>query len=261
MTQKISDELLMAFADGELDPSQTTKIEAALAEDETLAERLAVFIESRQGAALALAPLLNQPVPSNLQANIEAMVAASETEQADTAETTQPTNVVAFPTGIRRFLPSYELAAAASIALVVGGVIGFSLSGNVRSQTDVVVASSLTELSRADVVVAMTSLASGDQITLGDGSRFRAIASFEDENGTFCREVEVDNPDVSTIVAVTCAENAIWNVRFTVVAASVENGYAPASSLEALDAYLQAVGAGEPLSAEAEKSALARLQQ
>lgn len=257
MNQEISDELLMAFADGELDPLQVEKIEIALAEDELLSERLAVFVESRQGVALALAPLLDNSIPDDLQARIESMVAASEADQAKNAETAEPSNVVvAFPTRIRRFLPSYELAAAASIALMVGGVIGFSLSSNITPKTDVVVASSLTELSRADVVAAMTSVASGEEIILEDGSRFRAIASFKDENHQFCREIEIDNPDVSTVVAVTCAENDIWNVRFTVVAASVENGYAPASSLEALHAYLQAVGAGDPMSSEAEKSEL-----
>lgn len=260
MKQEFSDEQLMAYADGELEPLQASEIETALAEDELLTDRLALFIESRAGAALAMDPLLKEPVPANLQASIEAMIADSEADQADRSATTNPPNVVAFPTRLRRLLPSYEMAAAASIALIVGGVVGFSLSGTTNSPDNVVIASSLTALSRADVVAAMTSVASGDEIALEDGSRFRAIASFEDENDNLCREVEIDSLDVSTVVAVACAENAIWNIRFTVVAASVENGYAPASSLEALDAYLQAVGAGDPLSDEAEQSALALLR-
>ena len=83
------------------------------------------------------------------------------------------------------------------------------------------------------------------------------IASFRDVDDQLCREFEIDRPDRTTFVSVACRAGGTWSVQFTVAAASQnDSGYAPASSLEALDAYLQAVGAGEPLSEAAEKAAL-----
>ncbi|MEM9107199.1 MAG: anti-sigma factor, partial [Pseudomonadota bacterium] len=84
----------------------------------------------------------------------------------------------------------------------------------------------------------------------------RAIASYRDAVETLCREFEVDRTDNSTIVAVACRADTQWEYRFTVVAGQTNSGYAPASSLEALDAYLNAVGASDPLSPEDEAAAL-----
>jgi hypothetical protein len=57
-------------------------------------------------------------------------------------------------------------------------------------------------------------------------------------------------------VAVACHGGGAWDVPFTVAAGQADGGYAPASSLEALDAYLAAVGAGPPLEPAAEREAL-----
>ena len=62
------------------------------------------------------------------------------------------------------------------------------------------------------------------------------------------------------MVSVACRSEEQWQVRFTVAAAGADDGYAPASSLEALDAYLSAIGAGEPLSVDNEQTVLTTLR-
>lgn len=57
----------------------------------------------------------------------------------------------------------------------------------------------------------------------------------------------------------TCNEEGEWRVRFAVNADAGE-GYSPASSSEALEAYLSAVQAAEPLTAEEEAQALRKLR-
>ena len=114
---------------------------------------------------------------------------------------------------------------------------------------------------RPAIVTALGTVASGDEQDLGSEGRFRAIASYRDAGGSLCREFEVDHTDQTTIVAIACRPDTQWEYRFTVVAGQNNSGYAPASSLEALDAYLTAVGAGEPLSPEAEAATLKSLQQ
>ena len=62
-------------------------------------------------------------------------------------------------------------------------------------------------------------------------------------------------------MSVACRSGDEWRVSFAVVAPGDAGGYAPASSAEALDAYLSAIEAGEPLSAEDEAEALAEVRR
>jgi anti-sigma factor RsiW len=47
------DETLMAFADGELDEAAAARVERAIADDEALAARVALFMETRDQARAA----------------------------------------------------------------------------------------------------------------------------------------------------------------------------------------------------------------
>jgi hypothetical protein len=87
----------------------------------------------------------------------------------------------------------------------------------------------------------------GGETAVGD-DRFRAIATFRVDGGGLCREFEVDHADASSVVAVACRVDDEWRVTFTVASAATTEGYAPVSSLEALEGYLAAVGAAPPLS-------------
>jgi len=60
------DERLMAYVDGELGPQVCSEIEAAMAADPVLAERVARHRALRQAAAQAFAGVLSEPVPERL---------------------------------------------------------------------------------------------------------------------------------------------------------------------------------------------------
>jgi hypothetical protein len=117
----------------------------------------------------------------------------------------------------------------------------------------------LAVLDRPDVAAALSQLASGDSRELPGAGRLTAIASFRDQAGSFCREVEHDALSGDTLVAVACRDGGRWAVRLAVAAGPAE-GFAPASSLETLDAWLAATGAGAPLAAADEAAALAGLE-
>ena len=99
---------------------------------------------------------------------------------------------------------------------------------------------------------ALGSVVAGEEVTLAAGDRFRAIATFRDDADNVCREFELDSAGRSTVIAVACNAAGEWRISFAVSAPGDVGGYAPASSTEALDAYLSAIEAGEPLSAEEE---------
>ncbi|RWP51455.1 anti-sigma factor [Mesorhizobium sp.] len=256
MTEEtFSDEILMRFADGELDPETVARIEQAMEIDDRLVTRVAMFIETRAQAQAALKPLLDEPVPEKLVAAVEQMVEAKRASE-------KAASVLPFGGGRMAGPPSrsqWLLPIAASLAAVVGALAGYWAAGtNERAQGGLWVAGVI----RPALGQALETVESGKEIKLaGISDRFRAIATFRNNSQDLCREFEVDSQDRSTVMSVACRSGDEWRVSFAVVAPGDAGGYAPASSAEALDAYLSAIEAGTPMSAEEEIQALTEVRQ
>lgn len=243
---EITDELLMAYADGALSDEQTADVDAAIAHDPALMKRVELF----QGTMMHLSALGRaQPadVPDGLEDRVRALGAQSE-----------PTVVIDLAERRRqRQVPIWQLPLAASLFLAIG------IAGTLMTQrsapgdeADLRVAG----LDQPALRIALGNLPSGTRAPLPNGGEVLVIASFTDAEGALCREVEFDPPAGRTIVTVACYEGSDWDVRFAVAAAPVDaTGYAPASSLEALDAYLAASQAGAPMPVEQERAALDNL--
>ncbi|MEO1140431.1 MAG: hypothetical protein AAFW87_13355 [Pseudomonadota bacterium] len=251
MTEKqFTDEQLMAFADGLADPQDTAAIEAAVANDAALAGRVDMFRQTTVHLSeLAAARIVD--VPEALEAKVREMAMASDAEN--------DTKVVEFAQMRAQSRPSwYQMPLAASLFLAIG-VAGtyFVLQPAIGTNTaDLQVAG----LNHPSVKSALNGLPSGARQPTTDGGEVALIASFTNADGEICREFELDHPDRQAIVSVACHDSAGWNVRLAIAAAPVaETGYAPASSLETLDAYLSATQASAPMEAEAEIEALKQL--
>ena len=250
-----SDETLMAFADGELDGETRIAVETAMTRDPAIAERIAQFTESRARAKAALGPLLDEPVPDALRERVAAMVEAGSAETAREAADEDKGRVITF---VARRAPRFALPLAASVALVVGAVAGYVAAPSIDDRASEL---AVAGFDRPGIAGALDTVASGVQTALGDaGDRLRAISTYRNSAGALCREFEVDHADRTTVVAVACRADRNWAVQFAVVAGQAESGYAPASSLEALDAYLRAADADTPMSLEEEAAALAELR-
>jgi hypothetical protein len=143
-------------------------------------------------------------------------------------------------------------ALAAGIAAVVVGPMGY-LVGQAQIAVPLVGAGApVGPLLAAEV----DRLPAGQETRLGDGSVVRAIATFTDGAGQLCREFEVDGS--GTTVAVACRQAEEWRVAIAIDAPAGTDGYAPASSLAALDAFLGAIEASAPMTLDEEAAALAR---
>jgi hypothetical protein len=251
-----TDEMLMAYADGEASPAEAEAVEEAVAADPAVAERLALFAETRALAAEAM-PL--EPVPDSLRASVEAMIAAAPTSGAanDAVPPPEPDgeNVVAFrPRGgraIRRPVFMAMAATVAGIAVAVGAfVAGLGIGGGAAPTGGGEGVSRLATLPLEEGL----SLPSGAEVAL-DGQVLRTMSSFRSGTGEFCREFEVEGE--RNLVGVACRRDGDWSVDFAVATAPADpTAYAPASGLEALDAYLGTIAAGPPLPSEEEMEAL-----
>ncbi|WP_244489851.1 MULTISPECIES: hypothetical protein [unclassified Rhizobium] len=230
----------MAFADGELDEATSARLEAALATDETLAERLAVFFESRLLVAGAMKPLIDEPVPEALLKSVRRMA-----DDARSGETNAG-NIVSLRPKPQRETRRWLMPLAASIVAVITGVVGFTVGRNLDPATlD----------SSAEIATVLDREASGQDIALGAGETLHVIASFRDKNGSLCREYELKQASSST-VSIACRQDQTWVTQLALSSAKAE-GYVPASAQETIDAYLASIEAGAPLSPEEERAILA----
>jgi len=236
--ERYSDETVMAYVDGELDDAQSARLEAAMEHDAELTARVEMFAETRSAAQESLRPLLDEPVPAALRQAVEAM---AERHAAAGAA----------PVRRRIFFPANDwgrMAAAACVAAVLGGAVGYFSHG----------ATEQPQLAQVDgaLAAALDALPTGGEQKLG-GATLRLIGSFVDQAQKFCREFELSAGAMAT-TSITCHDGRDWQVRL-VVAAPAAGGYAPASASETLDAYLAAIGAGAPLDPAAERQAMQNL--
>jgi anti-sigma factor RsiW len=248
--REITDEDLMAYADGEANAATEQRIDAALAEDDTLAARLAAFLDSREAVHAAFAPKLQEPVPEALLAAVQAM-AAKAAEPAPAQG-----NVVSLDAH-RQARRSMIVPGAMAAAIVLG--LGFVV-GQAWGPTGGNGTSAVAALADPSIQTALSTVPTGDEEIIGQEATFRAIASFRDVDGAFCREFEHARPEGDTYVSVACDTGEDWAIKL-VIATGSETGYAPASALETLDAWMVSTEAQAPMSSTEEMEALGEIQK
>lgn len=257
-----TDEILMAYADGRLDRETAVSVEAAARADAALRARIATFratgdLLSRLGEARKAAP-----VPEALRARAEQAIVAAR--PAAVPEPEQPKSEAARILPFERprqqasakrpprfsFIP---MAMAASLALVIGLGAGLSLDDTPAGDAWFGTAA----LEGSGIAGVLSTLPAGQEHAI-PGARVAVLASFKDGTGALCREFEIKRPGQG-LVSVACHVEQGWEMRFAAATGNAP-GYAPASSMEALDVFLGGVEATAPLSMEDERLALEALQ-
>lgn len=70
MNAAYSDELIMAYADGELDASHAASLHEAIRNDDALRRQYEIFLATRAILATAFDDILDEPVPATLKAAV-----------------------------------------------------------------------------------------------------------------------------------------------------------------------------------------------
>ena len=219
---KIDDEMLMAYADGALDPTQTAEVEALLAGDAKAAETVRVFRESGRLAASAFDGILREPVPERL-----VRAASGVSEAADSGV------VVDFAKRRQQRQPAaygrMALPLAAAIALMIGVAGGFGVSRldqpaapaalSTASLTEVPVFQETMENARSNVPVAWQG-ASGESV-----GEIMPVLTFRDAAGEICREFRTTlaSADATEIgFGVACRrDDAAWRTEILVAGPTI----------------------------------------
>ena len=218
----IEPEMLMAYADGELDPLNAKRVERAIAGDPALAQEVERHRALRKRVSDSFAPIADERVPDRLAALLKS-------------------NVVDLPTPkTRPILSRWRAAAALAACLVLGLTIGISVSRG-------------PVFSGAGGLYASGSLAAAldDQVGGADGA-VKVAVSFRDKQGAYCRVFSSSATD-----GIACRDASGWALRRTQQGSTTQHGdYAQAGSPDPdLMAAAQDMMAGEPLDAKAEAAA------
>jgi hypothetical protein len=239
---EITDELLVAYVDDELDDTQRDMVSSALVDNPALGRRAEEMRLSRD--------LLQEAFPLRPDASVPEPIEAASNRLADAcAERPSRRRKYALVAGVVLFL-----AGAASYVVWQTGI-----EGTGRSVTALMRIDPDTPLYRL-----LESTASADVINVPEqDAAMRAVLTFRAKDGRFCREFEVlASSEGSTGIA--CRDQDGWHAEVMLSAAVAppnSNYYTPAGDAQSAEAAVAEVAErlmeGDPLSAEQEARVLA----
>lgn len=224
----IDPETLMAYADGELDPLAAKRVEAAIAVDPSLAAQVEQHRKLAASLRAAFDPVATAPVPPAVEAMLR-----------DSAKI-----VPLAPRSARRERPFWMGAVAASLVagLLAGPLVLSRDSGGVALRDGTAIAS-------GEVAKALgTQLASAQ----ARDAPVRVGVTFRDGAQRWCRTFES-----GATGGIACAQGGDWRIERLYGGIAGQGGaYRQAGSpAAAMMADAQAMMAGEPLDAAAERFA------
>jgi anti-sigma factor RsiW len=267
----LSDEILMAYADGELKPEQRAEVEAAMAIDPGIARRVEQHRAMRRQFSSAYDRTLLETVPDRLIAAARQTPVRNSTEKVPESKTTGATvtdlrrvraarkaEAAEAAASARRAQPSrptwgwFEWGAmAASVA--VGALVSYLLVQSPERERFVTERGQL--VARGDLDLALSNQLASDPIP---GSAVRIGVSFKSKSGNRCRTFLVK--DAQPVGGVACRAGDEWHVQ---VLANAERSAAPEGGYQQAGAEMPVavLGAaqnlieGEPFDAEEEIAA------
>ncbi|WP_149195088.1 anti-sigma factor family protein [Luteimonas suaedae] len=241
---KIDDEMLMAYADGELEPADAARVAASIAADPALGARLERHRALRARLAAGFAGVLEEPVPERLLAAARGEDASGGV--ADIRDATARREA----RGPRRW--SWPEWSAMAASLLLGVLVVQWFHARDRGGGELVAGADGALRARAHLAAALdTHLASAPQDgPVEIGISFRAV------DGSYCRSFALKGERV--LAGLACRDGAGWQVPVASEVATAPGGELrqastslPAAVLAELEVRLD----GEPLDAEGERAA------
>jgi len=256
----ITDEILMAYADGELSREDCHRLEAMLGQDAGLRARLEPFAMTGSSLADVFDQPMREPIPDRLLAVITAgsyRTPAARDRKSRPAEqqTTGILDAIAealFPRGLG-FASAFSLAAL----FAAGGTAGY-LVGHVGTPAS----NGAAVVAAGELKVALETQPSVDDKTaIRSGAAIWPAASFKSSDHGFCREYKIAGSGGNGFGGVACrGADAQWRVA---VHAEVKTGSAADFKLldhptsPAVEAAVEKLRQGDVFGAEDEAAAIA----
>lgn len=264
----VPDEMLMAYADGELTPEETKALENLINQDGELRSRLEPFVQTRTRLATAFQHTLHEPVPDRLIAAIARAPIPKAQPRAvslgDRIRSAMDTAAAAlFPHGF-----SYATAMSAALLLTAGATAGW-LAGHTGKPSSSLVAASDKGLgldASGALAHALETSASGTvSQTSASGASIVPVLSFRTQKNGVCREYRIagatSGPDFAGLACRTV--DGTWHVAIHVetpkqTGTTTSGSYqtATAGNVPAVDALVETLIAGDAFGSDEESKLL-----
>jgi anti-sigma factor RsiW len=232
------DELLMAYADGELEPERAATVEEAMTADPEVARRVEAFREDRRRLGAAFAPVADEAVPDRLIAAILAPGRSGVADLGAERAKRRPGGSWAWPQGL-------AMAACLAGGLAIG--LGYHRL-DPRPLVEV-----------EPGLVASGPLAGALDRQLGGSETagpVRVGLSFRAMDGRYCRTFVASA--AAPVAGLACREDDGWRIRMAMTAPAAPQGDYRLAAADVPAPVLQAVEGlidGAPLDAVGEAAA------
>lgn len=233
---KFSDETLMAYADGELQPAERAEVEAAMAQDPAVARAVERHRALAARVRGAYDDVLAEPVPARLAS----LVAGSDSTVTDLATRRRREGAAA---GSRPLPGWIALAASVTLGLFAGLFLARSPRAPFAVEDGALIAQGALD----------STLSAGLASAPGTGE-IRIGISFRSRDGDYCRTFHLQQE--APLAGLACRHGDAWRLEVLAAATAQEGGLRPAAAmpiavLRAVDATIE----GEPLDSAAEIAA------
>lgn len=237
---RLSDELLMAYADGELEANEAERVEAAMRDDPNVGMRVERFRRVRRALRTAYDSVVQEPIPDRLRALLH---------DVELSAPAAPAAVVVDLSAVRerkRFPATTWAALAAS--LVAGVFVGRA----VAPSNDMFVAQNgHLHAGAALTRVLDTRLASAPE---NAEAALRVGLTFRTQEGDLCRTFNGRGED-GGVSGLACRDAEAWSIRVAAATPAAEGAYRQAGAETVVMDMVDALIAGEPLDAAQEAQA------
>lgn len=234
MTDKITDEMVMALADGQLPEPQAERVRTAIAARLELQAQFEAYQTSQLVLSEAFGGLLERPVPAAMQQTVLGW--AQERGAVVSLESARAKRKLPPRLG---FLPQ---AAAAAVLLSAAALGGYQVGQDEPAHGAVILAGPVPHAS--PLQKALTTTPAGAAIDI-DAAQFLAVATYQTEGGQVCREFELNRAGSGT-AGLACRTETGWQIEVAAfnMSAGTSDRFLPASAdaFELVGAALDAKG-------------------
>ena len=249
----ISDEMLMAYADGELDATAREAVESAMREDPQIVERVARHSALRRRVREAHSGVLSEEVPERLLSAAQG-VASTERKVVNLQDASAPRDRNALRA--RRLQRQWRTAGAMAASVIVGVGVGFFIWG--RTASPLARGADGALAARGRLAEALSSQLAAEQ---SRASSVQIGLSFVAKSGEYCRTFALSG--APSLSGLACRRGEEWQVQAVIQGSDEAAGaseYRTAGStmppmiLELVEGQV----AGEPLDQAGERAARQR---
>jgi hypothetical protein len=253
MTDQLSSETLMAYADGAVSEAQAKEIKAIAAADPEIADEIALYRVSRERLETGFDALLHEDVPPHLIAIM----------RVQTGDENSESKIVALPKRKRDFKfysPKLAMAAAALLSVGVMATTYMVKLDNTDPSGSLIMHASMINDTHP-LAHALQQSIGGSAVEINENMTARAIVSYRLADGQLCREFEIVAPSAAS-VGIACRVETGWEIEVqtaAMVSAKGQNEMATASgeNSEVMAQTLERLGVGIGLDAQQEACAAA----